>query len=570
MRFSYSRVDTFKQCPRKFLYRYIRGLETYPNYDPANPLVIGTALHTGIEKDVETAIKDYFAYFPVIDDKHVDEEIKLEHVINKACEILPIGEHEREINVNADGVEFVGFVDLLSIVDNDTFDLYDFKYSNGIDRYLESAQLHVYKYYFEKMNPGKTIRKMYFVFAPKVQIRLKKTENLEDFRVRLRNELASKNVLIREVEYNNEKVEEFKQIIEKINHTVEYPKNVNKLCDWCEYKEYCESDEKDDCNIDWKKTFLSNMKKGVDNMKLPENHRRTVEKVNQKRIWLYGAPFSGKTYLSNAFPDPLMLNTDGNVRFIDAPCIAIKDVLTVEGRITKRTYAWEVFKDAISELEKGGNTFKTIVVDLLEDTYESCRQYMFNKLGIEHESDSSYGKAWDMIKTEFINTYKALMTLDYENIILISHEDTSKDLTKKSGDKITTIKPNIGEKPALKIAGMVDLVLRVVNDGGNRTLSFKNNEFVFGGGRLNITNIDIPCDYAELCKVYDGANSNTAVKGAKTPVEDVKPVEGVSAPVKEERPVERLETAVIEPMGETPETPAETPKRRVRRQITEE
>lgn len=126
-----------------------------------------------------------------------------------------------------------------------------------------------------------------------------------------------------------------------------------------------------------------------------------------------------------------MLNTDGNIKFVDAPYIRIRDEVKVEGRQTKRTLAWDVFKDTISELEKKENTFKTIVVDLLEDLYEHCRLYMYQQMGITHESDDSF-RAWDKVRGEFLNTLKRLMNLDYENIILISHEDTSKDITKRA------------------------------------------------------------------------------------------------------------------------------------------
>lgn len=210
-----------------------------------------------------------------------------------------------------------------------------------------------------------------------------------------------------------------------------------------------------------------------------------------------------------------MLNTDGNIKFVDAPYVPIKDNVKVEGRITKRQLAWDVFKEVIGELEKKDNTFKTIVVDLLEDLYEACRIYMYDKLGIEHESDNSF-KAWDMVRTEFLSTMKRLMNLEYENIIMISHEDTSKDLTKKSGDKLTAIKPNLQEKCANKIAGMVDIVARVVADGDQRTLSFKTNEVIFGGGRLEVKVNEIPLQYNELLKIYNEANVGKA--------EDPKPV----------------------------------------------
>lgn len=249
-------------------------------------------------------------------------------------------------------------------------------------------------------------------------------------------------------------------------------------------------------------------------MLLPKNERRDIQKINKKVVWLYGVPFSGKTFLANKFPDPLMLNTDGNIKFVDAPYLSIKDDVKVEGRQTKRTLAWQVFKEAIAELEKKDNDFKTLVVDLLEDMYEHCRLYMYDKLNITHESDDSFA-AWDKVRTEFLSTLKKLMNMDYENIVLISHEDRSKDITRKSGDKITSIKPNLQDKVANKVAGMVDIVARVVADGDERTLSFKTNEVIFGGGRLTVTEKVIPLDYDEFMKVYQEANARV-VGGSKT------------------------------------------------------
>ncbi|WP_249030651.1 AAA family ATPase [Sporomusa acidovorans] len=450
-------------------------------YGAINSLVIGQALHTGIEKDVDTAIKEYFASYPVITDHHIDEAIKLEYLLPKVKEILPEGQSEVQIMTS----DFIGFIDRLTPNDDGTYDIYDFKYSNNIKNYLNSHQLHVYKYFYEKMT-GKKIRRLYFVFVPKIQIKQKKTEDLRQYRERIKSELEKAEVKIIEVEFNYEKVIEFMAGVKHCLELKDFNKNPNYLCDWCEYQEFCE--------------------KGWDYMLLPENKRRNVDTIEKKVIWLYGSPFSGKTHLANQFPDPLMLNTDGNIRFVDSPFIAIKDIVKIEGRVTKKTLAWEVFKDAIAELEKKQNDFKTIVVDLLEDTYEHCRLYMYDKLGITHESDDSF-RAWDKVRSEFLNTLKRLMNLDYENIVLISHEDTSKDITKKGGDKVTSIKPNINDKCANKVAGMVDIVARVIADGDVRTLSFKTNEVIFGGGRLTVVNKEIPLEYSELIKVYEEVNS---------------------------------------------------------------
>jgi phage nucleotide-binding protein len=475
--------------------RYIDHLLTLPPDNADHPLIIGQAVHTGLEKNVDVAIKEYYMSYPIITDRHIEEAMKLEKVIPKAAAMIPDGEFE----VKIENEHFIGFIDLLApatlfergVEVPNQYDLYDFKYSNNVSNYKKSEQLHLYKYFWEKENPGKTIRNMYFLFVPKTSIRQKKTEDLYQFRKRIESELDKLEPKLVQIEYDPSKVIEFMIDVKNVLEATDYPKDEGYLCNFCEYQDYCQ--------------------KGWDYMLLPKNQRRNIEKIEKKVIWMYGSPFSGKTTFANKFPDPLMLNTDGNIKFVDAPYIPIKDQVTVEGRMTKRKLAWETFKEVIAELEKKDNEFKTIIVDLLEDTYEYCRLYMYDQMGITHESDDSF-RAWDKVRTEFLSTLKKLMNLDYENIILISHEDTSKDITKKGGDKITAIKPNLQEKTANKVAGMVDIVARVIADGEIRTLSFKTNEVIFGGGRLTASTNEIPLEYAAFLKVYEEANKNAVAK----------------------------------------------------------
>ena len=538
----FSAVSTFEKCPYQYRLRFIDGVEMLDEYEATDALKIGTALHRGIEIDVPTAIQEYYNSYPIITDAHITEAIKLETMIPKVKAVIPEGQHEVFFEYGA----FKGTIDLLVPVENpivyhteertgkegtverlsgEWFDIYDFKYSNNIDRYLESPQLHVYKYFAEKAL-GIKIRRLYFVFAQKVQIRQKKTEDLNQFRLRLRKTLQDVTVQVKEVSYDVSKVLDFMQNQVKILTCTDYTKTPSKLCDWCEYQAYCEKQE-------------------VLNMALPSTNRVEVGKTSKKKIWIYGLPFSGKTTFADQAPTPLNLNTDGNVKYVTMPRLAIKDEVTVEGRITKRKFAWEIFKEAISDLEKGSD-FETIVVDLLEDTYESCRLYMYDQLGITHESDDSF-RAWDKVRTEYLSNIKRLLNLDY-NIILISHEDSSKDLTKKGGDKVTAIMPNLNEKASKKIAGMVDLVARLVVDGDKRTLNFKSDEVVFGGGRLQgVKTTEIPLSWDALCDVYDEAIGKVADKPKtvhQQKVEEFKQEQSEATPepeqpIEEEKPVRR-------------------------------
>jgi hypothetical protein len=504
MQVSFSRVGTFNSCPYKWKLSYKDGLTALPTDDPQSPLVLGHALHTGLEKDVQAAIREYLFAYPIVDDRHINEAIKLENLIPKAKAIIPQGQHEVKMACD----DFIGFIDLLVPVGPDEFDIYDFKYSNNVDHYMESGQLHVYKYFFERLNPGKRIRNLYFLFIPKTMIRQKKTEDLYQFRCRLCETLDHMWPELREVQYDPNKVMEFLLDTKRMVECETFEKNPTRLCDWCDFQKFCEE--------------------GVDYFMLPKNERIPVGSTQYMKGWIYGPPFSGKTtFLDNA-PDPLNLNTDGNTKYVTMQRVRIRDEVTTEGRITKRKFAWAVLKEMIDELEKGSE-FKTILVDLVEDTREMCRLYMYDKMDITHESDGGFGKGWDMIKTEYLSTMRRLLQLDY-NIFLVSHEDISKDITKKSGERVTRIAPNIQEAVANKLAGMVDFVARVVvEDDDSRWLSFKTNEVVFGGGRLKIDAEKIPLDWDELMKVYAKANATMAAAPVPVPAAPVS-AEAVSAP----------------------------------------
>ena len=284
MQVSYSRISTYEKCPYQFKLRYKDKLETIFNCDPQNALVLGHALHTGIEKDVETAIKEYYSAYPVIRDAHITEAIKLEYLIPKVKEKLPEGEHEWYIETP----DFHGYIDLLvpvelSMEEKDNiccecdkqddcsyccsgqcnrgkftnyYDIYDFKYSNNAANYMKSAQLHLYKYFFEQANPGKRIRNLYFVFVPKCNLRIKyknktnkRDETIYEFRKRCLADLESKEIQIQPIKYDSGKVIEYLIATKHCIEDTEYAKNPNRLCDWCPYQKYCESDGKIDYEI---------------------------------------------------------------------------------------------------------------------------------------------------------------------------------------------------------------------------------------------------------------------------------------------------------------------------------
>ena len=481
MQFSYSRVGIYNQCPRRFKYQYIDELTTIqdPGHDDA--LVVGNSLHLGIETTPGTMLKHYYSHYPLIDDKQVNEAIKLEVMVNKVYKVLD-GVNILHQEYTIDTPDFKGIVDLMVQNEDGSIDVFDFKYSNNIDRYMESKQLHIYKYYLEQ--EGYRVNKLGFIFIPKTGIRQKKTESIYQFRKRLLTTVNEMKIVFMEVKYQEEKVVEFQEECRKILTATDYPKNESKLCDWCEFKNYC--------------------MKGETYMLLPKNEKREINLEQGVKLWLYGSPFAGKSYLANKFKDALFLNTDGNVKFIDSPYVEIKDDVKAEGRIKNRIFAWDTFKEAIDEILIGNHDFKTIVVDLLDDIYEAARLKTYDKLGVEHEHDAGFGKGYDMVRTEFLPQIRRLTNSKY-NVILISHEVTS-EFIKKSGDKLSTVSTPLPGKIANKIAGMVDIVARVTNEPGEgRMLNFKTSTTMFGGGRLTFDKQKIDCDYIKFMEQYNKA-----------------------------------------------------------------
>lgn len=192
MQFSYSRVDLFKRCPYHFKLRYIDKLTELPNYEANSPLIVGHALHTGIEKGKDAMLNEYFNAFPIVTDDVINEAIKLEHNLEKAetwlakidTNINFYNDYEfiHEFQINKP--EFIGFVDLI-VKRKATNDIaiIDFKYSNAVDKYKESPQLQIYKHYLEE--EGYNIISMGYLFLPKSNIRQKKDESIIQFRNRL-------------------------------------------------------------------------------------------------------------------------------------------------------------------------------------------------------------------------------------------------------------------------------------------------------------------------------------------------------------------------------------------------
>lgn len=548
--YSYSRVSLFENCPYHFKLRYIDQLTEIPKLDADNPLIIGSALHKGIETNVETALNEYFNSFPVLTNDIIHEAMKLEILIPKVKEFLEqfVGFeaiHEYKI----DKPDYLGFVDLLLVSPNKESMLLDFKYSNNIKNYLDSGQLHIYKHYLEQ--DGFNIKRMGYLFIPKTNIKQKENEDLFHFRKRLVDEVEKSKVSFVPIEYDEMEIIYFRNNIKKIESSTEWPKNTSGNCFSCNPRfapNYLEAIQNEEGEIE---------------MVLPKNERREKKIDTRPDFWIYGDSYVGKSTFVDHIDNVLFLNTDGNTDNTTAPVIMIKDEVKKEGRRTIRKMAWETFLEVIDALETDENDYEAVAIDLMEDLYEHCRFYVFEQNGWEHESDGSYGKGWSKVTTEWQKAIKRLKALGYQ-VIYISKE-LREEITLKGGATRTTFKPNINDKVANFLTGTVDLTMRAfTNSDDERFLQLTKKNNVFGGGRFDFQVDTCPLDMDEFIEELKAAQSGKSTKAKDKPKRERKKRE-ISVELGEDG--ETITTTVEE---ENEEAAEEKPKRERKVRKTEE
>ena len=241
MKVSYSKVSCYNECPFKYKLKYIDKLESKFDGKPDNPLILGTSIHEGIEnRSIDKAIETYSKKYSEITKENEWEILKLESILPVAFRDIPEGEYEYCLNLTD---EFIGYIDMLRKVDDGLYDLYDFKYSANTSKYLKSPQIHLYKYYFERLT-GNKIRDMYYVFIPKSSKKLP-VKNIEEAKRKLVEELSSESIKFEKVEYNKEHIKHFfarKALLEK---ATDFEKRYTTKCSWCEFQKYCRTNGED-------------------------------------------------------------------------------------------------------------------------------------------------------------------------------------------------------------------------------------------------------------------------------------------------------------------------------------
>lgn len=176
------------------------------------------------------------------------------------------------------------------------------------------------------------------------------------------------------------------------------------------------------------------------------------------KLFLYGAPGTGKSVMALQFPNPFFITTDGNYEFLK--------VFGAKEEDHKQCWSWKEIRTIIQELYTTNkyDKYQTIVLDLVEDAWKWCEDEWLKKNNIDHPSDMGYGKAYDVPRNKFFIEIGKLLGVP-KNIILLSHEYVDKRKTKKGTEwNVYTPSNKLPDKLMDSIEGRLTACLRCYKD----------------------------------------------------------------------------------------------------------
>lgn len=186
---------------------------------------------------------------------------------------------------------------------------------------------------------------------------------------------------------------------------------------------------------------------------LPKNEPMEKD-ITPKVYFIWGQSMHGKTYLAKQFPNPIILNTDGNGKKIDTPHLDIFD--------------FETFVQALKEVEEGKHTYQTVVVDLIDDIKTFMDEYIVKKYNeeiakkdknttpAESIADIPFGKGFNESKTIWKRLMIKLSQLPY-TVVFISHIVQTTDEYDKS---IVIEQPSLEQKYLNMTKGRTDVMIK--------------------------------------------------------------------------------------------------------------
>ena len=193
--------------------------------------------------------------------------------------------------------------------------------------------------------------------------------------------------------------------------------------------------------------------------------KKLEPKAQPHNFFIWGAPMSGKSYFASFFPNPIVLNTDGNSEQGTAPGFQIRNLRDKNGQPTQLvTKQMDDIILALQNQAQGEDSFKTVVVDVIDDIIVMLEQAICWDNNVKSLGDIPYGKGYALFNTALQQLVMDLKALPM-NIIYISRENSITD----DSTGATTYHPSLKTKYFNVVNGNCDVEIRTkkVGDGVN-------------------------------------------------------------------------------------------------------
>lgn len=203
---------------------------------------------------------------------------------------------------------------------------------------------------------------------------------------------------------------------------------------------------------------------------LPKNERKAPMDT-PKTFFIWGATMSGKSYLAERFPSPLFINTDGNAEKAGMPNIQIKNTFNADGSL--KTSVIDQIDEIMLELGTTQHTYKTVVLDVIDDVVDLIEQSVVKEHGVKSLADIGYGKGYAEVKAVIIGLILSLKALPM-NVVYVSRIASHTD---DNGNE--TEEPSLKTKYYNMFNGNADLVIQTRKIGNNysRRMTDRRTEY---------------------------------------------------------------------------------------------
>lgn len=190
---------------------------------------------------------------------------------------------------------------------------------------------------------------------------------------------------------------------------------------------------------------------------LPKNEPQ-IPIDTPRNFFIFGETMSGKSYLANEFPNPYIINTDGNAKANTVPAYQLQNVKDKTGKITSSVI--DQLAEIILALQTQNHTYETIVIDVIDDVIEMIRVAVCNEYGVKNLKDVPWGagrESFNNVLNELVLDLKSLPM----NVIYISRQIT------KTKNDVEIFLPSLKETYVNIINGNADLMIQTQKIGNN-------------------------------------------------------------------------------------------------------